>query len=433
LGGRDAESRDINDRGQVVGTARTPDRALHAFVADAAGMHDLNGLIPANSGWILSNARSINDRGQIVGLGIHGDQFRAFLLDPVSGQDSLRPVGDGTWVLHVTGTNQADSVSIVGLGPDNGGGDTMEVTLNGTTTTYGNIVGIVVDLGKGEDNVSFTGKWSAVSFVNIDLGAGDDTATLHDNSFAAPLQLAIDAGAGNDTIAVEDSVFANPKGLHALRIDTGAGNDAVSILCDSFHGPASLTIDLGAGANQLTSYMNTFEQEVQFTVQAGAGADAASILCNSFHGPASLTIDLGAGNDQFLMQGNMFGQLSLSLDAGSGDDIVTIKDNIFRPNPSGDGTVPVGRIGAQHFLVNGGAGNDHLAIGLELPEGHTGPLDVRLLGGTGNDDLSLFVTGDLSGIEKLLLLLDGGKGKDKAAASSNVIVVNVEALPDFGI
>ena len=60
-----------------------------------------------------------------------------------------------------------------------------------------------------------------------------------------------------------------------------------------------------------------------------------------------------------------------------------------------------------------------------MHKGTTGPLDVRVLGGTGNDDLSLFVTGDLSGIAKRFLLIDGGKGKDKAAASSNVTVTNI--------
>jgi hypothetical protein len=44
-------------------------------------MTDLNSLLPANSGWILSNATGINDSGQIVGVGTYNGQTQAFLLD----------------------------------------------------------------------------------------------------------------------------------------------------------------------------------------------------------------------------------------------------------------------------------------------------------------------------------------------------------------
>ena len=45
-------------------------------------MKDLNKLIPAHSGWILTEASGINDAGQIVGSGtFHGAQ-RGFVLNP---------------------------------------------------------------------------------------------------------------------------------------------------------------------------------------------------------------------------------------------------------------------------------------------------------------------------------------------------------------
>ena len=46
-------------------------------------MKDLNTLIPANSGWVLTEARAINSSGQIVGNGIKDGEQRAFLLKPV--------------------------------------------------------------------------------------------------------------------------------------------------------------------------------------------------------------------------------------------------------------------------------------------------------------------------------------------------------------
>jgi probable HAF family extracellular repeat protein len=47
-------------------------------------MKDLNSLIPAHSGWILTQASGINDSGQIVGWGTVNKQTHAFLLSPIS-------------------------------------------------------------------------------------------------------------------------------------------------------------------------------------------------------------------------------------------------------------------------------------------------------------------------------------------------------------
>ena len=52
---------------------------------------DLNGLIPADSGWTLENALDINDRGQIVGMGQLGGEQHAFLLTPRSMPEAQEP------------------------------------------------------------------------------------------------------------------------------------------------------------------------------------------------------------------------------------------------------------------------------------------------------------------------------------------------------
>lgn len=75
---------DINNAGQVVGTACAVSKQMHAFVYKDGVMQDLNYLIPAASGWVLIEARSINDSGQIVGFGIVNGQEHAFLLTPVT-------------------------------------------------------------------------------------------------------------------------------------------------------------------------------------------------------------------------------------------------------------------------------------------------------------------------------------------------------------
>jgi len=59
----------INDVGQVVGRLISASANL-AFIYDGTQMIDLNTILPANSGWQLSEATAINNNGQIVGWGL---------------------------------------------------------------------------------------------------------------------------------------------------------------------------------------------------------------------------------------------------------------------------------------------------------------------------------------------------------------------------
>jgi probable HAF family extracellular repeat protein len=78
----------INAQGQVVGTATNLQGSQvtgsSAFIWNGY-MTDLNSLIPAGSGWVLTSAVSINDAGQIVGTGtFNGQPGAAFLLNPLA-------------------------------------------------------------------------------------------------------------------------------------------------------------------------------------------------------------------------------------------------------------------------------------------------------------------------------------------------------------
>jgi probable HAF family extracellular repeat protein len=75
---------DINNFGHIVGEsndAQHEDR--RAFLYANGVIHDLNDLIPRNSGWVLKTAAGINDRGEIVGSGRYRGLRRAFLLQPI--------------------------------------------------------------------------------------------------------------------------------------------------------------------------------------------------------------------------------------------------------------------------------------------------------------------------------------------------------------
>jgi probable HAF family extracellular repeat protein len=118
LGGPQASATAINTTGQIVGFAQTSSDADHGFlymggkmtdlglnifpdaindsgviagqgpagavVGTAGHLQSLNGLVPAGSGFTLTNASEINDSGQIVAQGSNNTtgQNHAFLLTP---------------------------------------------------------------------------------------------------------------------------------------------------------------------------------------------------------------------------------------------------------------------------------------------------------------------------------------------------------------
>jgi probable HAF family extracellular repeat protein len=85
LGGPLSLATAINDKGAVVGDSLTTTSATHGFIDRGGRMVDLNSLIPAGSGFVITDADDINDRGQIVALGYETSaptDHLALLLDP---------------------------------------------------------------------------------------------------------------------------------------------------------------------------------------------------------------------------------------------------------------------------------------------------------------------------------------------------------------
>ena len=76
-GNRNSEAFGINNVGTVVGQSDGK-----AFLWRGGTMVDLNALLPAGSGWVLSEARAINAKGQIAGNGTLHGRPHAFLLTP---------------------------------------------------------------------------------------------------------------------------------------------------------------------------------------------------------------------------------------------------------------------------------------------------------------------------------------------------------------
>jgi len=86
--GLTSSASDINEFNQVVGTSwlvtqltsLSDPTQYHAFLWENGAMTDLNTLIPADSGWILTAATAINDEGGIIGTGLLDGQVHGFLL-----------------------------------------------------------------------------------------------------------------------------------------------------------------------------------------------------------------------------------------------------------------------------------------------------------------------------------------------------------------
>ena len=71
--------------GQTYGVDGSGNPFYHAFIYSGGAFQDLNNLIPAGSGWELTDATAINDKGQIAANGYSATtgKTHAFLLNPM--------------------------------------------------------------------------------------------------------------------------------------------------------------------------------------------------------------------------------------------------------------------------------------------------------------------------------------------------------------
>jgi probable HAF family extracellular repeat protein len=177
LGGPSSIARDLNVLGQVVGSATDANSQPRAFLWDNGVMTDLNTLLPANSGWDLTDAYFINDRRQVVGQGLYLGQSAWFLLS-VTGDDENQP-------------------PVANAGPDQSlacGASEVLVTLDGSASSDPDGDTLTFEWFEGGARIA-TG-----ATANLSLSAGSHTITLRVTDPAgATAEDVVLIGVGDDT------------------------------------------------------------------------------------------------------------------------------------------------------------------------------------------------------------------------------------------
>jgi len=165
LGGSYSHGFAINAGGQVVGYSGTSIGANHGFLYDpkTAVITDLNDLLPANSGWQITNAFAINDNGQILALGTHNGSNSYCLLTP-----SL--IAPAILVPRIT-TFSPGSGKV---------GDTVTIkgsNLAGATVTFNGKKAVIDALKSSATMLVVTVPAEAISGnITVSTSAGDDTS-----------------------------------------------------------------------------------------------------------------------------------------------------------------------------------------------------------------------------------------------------------------
>lgn len=224
-------------------------------------------------------------------------------------------LGDGNDTVAVDNYTEADNANGHSTYDVDLGNGTNSLTVNDRT---GNI-DLNIVAGTGADNVALTytldggNSWGTSVQGRIDLGAGDDTLTFALEDWAteyADVDLTIDLGSGNNVASINGGYFDH------YDVVGGSGDDLININLNAlfsygFHAPAngySVVVDAGDGNNTVSVTLADIYLYTSLhgaSVTTGAGSDAIFVS-----GGLLNVIDSGAGND--------------TISAGSGTDTITM-------------------------------------------------------------------------------------------------------------
>jgi Ca2+-binding RTX toxin-like protein len=287
---------------------------------------------------------------------------------------------------------------------------------------------IRIELGDGDDQVSFGSDYPAGLPVEVDAGDGKDRLYGY-AGYGAPAAQVLDGGPGDDEITAAEGDDVIRGGPGTDTIDGGAGNDAVdggdgddTVSGDRYGAPGNDVVEGGAGFDTLDDYDNP-------------GAD--------HNPPITLSYD-GAAND---------GRPGEADNVGGIEKFESHVNGTFAGGPGDDELFAWANVGEGPSTITGGGGNDKLRGHDNTETIDGGPGNDRVEGGMGNDTLTggpgedqIFgdATSDVCGIyyckipfgNDVINARDGqmdgidcGAGEDKVVADAvDVIAPNCEQV-----
>ena len=408
-----------------------PPPPVVAIVGDTLNGGDGNDTLLGSEGDDLINGNGGND--SLVGGG--GNDFitggaGSDVLDGSAGDDTLSGqggpdtliggegndtfqwnIGDGDDMvsslngfdqMQVTGTGAVDTVSVGKLG------SRIQVISGGNVLTVNaDIRVITIDLGNGDD-VATVGNLAGVSLTVLTINGGDGNDILDASTgVLGDVRLRLNGDAGNDRIigSVNDDTLDGGAGKDTLL--GGSGHDTL------IGGADNDALNGGSGDDSLTG------NDGNDTLVGGDGNDTlrGGLDNDSLNGQAGAdSIEGAAGRDTLLG-----GDGNDSLDAGDGKDYLT--------GGNGDDTLDGGRnddtilgdAGADtirgnhgHDLIDAGSGNDTV---------NGGDGNDAITGGDGNDLLAGADGNDIVNGAAGNDTLTGGDGNDSLAGGGGSDIV----------
>jgi hypothetical protein len=194
-----------------------------------------------------------------------------------------------------------------------------------------------IDLGPGNDALSFVSAVVSSLELLLTAGDGDDTAVIDGTSNAlpvgerAPSRMVVDLGGGNDNL----DLHTTDLGDFELELTAGDGNDTINA---SDQGPTLIasrvhySFSLGDGDDRLTTEVldHAFVTSV---VDAGVGDDEVEVHAQAgtpavllYRFSSNTVVDLGGGNNQLLVETTAFADVTQDFRSGGGNDQMIISD-----------------------------------------------------------------------------------------------------------
>ena len=292
---------------------------------------------------------------------------------------------------------------------DNTAGNITAIMGNGTNTVTANASttgSLVVFGGTGVDTVTATTAGTGAGQVNLQLGAGNDVASI--TTSGANDNVNISGGAGNDALTLAGASTAND----VITVDGGDGDDTLNI-----------STDLTAGTLTFTSIE---------TIAIGSSDSAAIVEASDVSGLSFTASGDGTATDHFFIDADAAGtydfsaivinntltkgMAGLDVTGHSGNDVITTgsgKDVIA--SGGGNDTITAG-LGADS--ITGGGGIDTIVIGTADTGSTVATADDVTSFTSGTDKLSVGTAGTAANYTEI-----AGVNGDNLAAT----VVDVDA------